>query len=153
MRRISIRIISIIALLLAADQLTKYLIRRQLQPGDSIEIASFLRLDHVENRGMAFGFMDDHGGVIVFVSAMVLLVLVTAILAVRDEGRVFLPLALLVAGSSGNLIDRFVRGSVTDFVHFPYWPAFNLADIYIVLGVIFLVRVLILTPGGDSRRG
>lgn len=129
--------------LLTSDQLSKVALRRFLEPGQSFDLMLYMRLEHIENRGMAFGMMDNHRGLIIFISVMVVLVLLVASLAARDDGNVFWPLALLVAGSTGNLIDRFARGSVTDFIRFPYWPAFNLADVFIVLGVLLLFRVLL----------
>ncbi|MHB0866767.1 MAG: signal peptidase II [Thermoleophilia bacterium] len=133
----------IILTLLALDQATKFMIRHFLEQGEYRQLLPFLRFDHIENRGMAFGMLGDHGDVIVFVSAMVVLILIVASMAAKDDLRVYWPLALLVAGSSGNLIDRFSRGSVTDFIHFSHWPAFNLADIFIVTGVLLLIRLLL----------
>jgi signal peptidase II len=68
---------------------------------------------------------------------------VVAALVVRHNGRWNWPYILLVAGSLGNLMDRLLRGSVTDFLRIPHWPAFNLADIFIVTGVLILVKSLI----------
>lgn len=146
MRKVSSWLFLIILLLLAADQLSKFVVRHYLQPGESFPLLLFLRIDHIQNRGIAFGMLGEYGGLIVFISTMVVLVLIIAILAARDDGQVFWPLALLVAGSAGNLIDRFAHGSVTDFIRFPYWPAFNLADIFIVTGVLLLIRVLLMRP-------
>lgn len=133
----------IIIVLLAADQISKMILRSWLAPGDSVDLLIGLRIEHIENRGIAFGMLNNHGGLIIFISLMVVLILVVASLAARNDGDVFWPLVFLVAGSAGNLIDRFARGSVTDFIRFPYWPAFNLADIFIFIGVILLFRVLI----------
>ena len=63
-------------------------------------------------------------------------------------------MALLVAGSAGNLIDRVLNGGVTDFLQVPHWPAFNLADSYIVIGVGLLALRLIFwpkRPAGNER--
>jgi signal peptidase II len=61
---------------------------------------------------------------------------------VRHDGRWTWSFALLGAGSVGNLVDRVWQGSVTDFLSFPHWPAFNFADIFIVTGVLLLVKAL-----------
>lgn len=150
MRRVSPWLLLIVLLLLAADQLTKIALRYFLEPGESFTVLTFLKLDHIQNRGIAFGMLGNHGGIIVFISSMVVLVLIIAILASIDNEQVFWPLALLVAGSAGNLIDRVFHGSVTDFIHFPYWPAFNLADIFIVTGVLLLIRVLLNRPRKEA---
>ncbi|MHB1390498.1 MAG: signal peptidase II [Thermoleophilia bacterium] len=144
----SLTLLAFILLLLALDQSTKFAVRHFLVQGQYRQPLPFFRVDNIQNRGMAFGMMGDHGGVIVFVSTMVVLILIVASMAAKDDRRVFWPLVLLVAGSSGNLIDRFSRGSVTDFIHFSYWPAFNMADIFIVTGVLLLIRVL-LAPSGQ----
>ena len=63
---------------------------------------------------------------------------------VRHPARrgLWVPTGLLLGGAIGNLIDRLMNGSVTDFIKLPHWPAFNVADIAITLGVIALVFVL-----------
>ncbi|MBE0429114.1 MAG: signal peptidase II [Thermoleophilia bacterium] len=142
----------IILLLVAADQATKFLVRYFLDPGESVQVLSFFSINHIQNPGIAFGMLGNYGSLIVFVTTMVVFILIVAAMMVRNDGHMFWPLILLVAGSSGNLIDRFTRKSVTDFIDFSYWPAFNLADIFIVTGVILLILALVLRPSktGES---
>ncbi len=144
MRRTAIKLIVWVAILLGADQLTKYLVRGNMEPFGSIDILPFFQLEYVRNRGIAFGLLEGHVAAIIFTSSLVVLLLVGAALAVRHDGRWFWPFALLVSGSIGNLLDRVLLGSVTDFLRVPHWPAFNLADIFIVTGVLLLVKSLIL---------
>ena len=143
-RRAAVKLVLLIALLLGADQLTKLIIRRTMEPYSSVEVLPFLHLQYVRNRGIAFGLLEGHAAAIIFTSSLVVLVLVVAALVVRGRGRWTWPFALLVAGSIGNLLDRVVLGSVTDFISIPHWPAFNLADVFIVIGVLLLVKSLIL---------
>ena len=68
----------------------------------------------------------------------------------RDRPLVWLPTGLLIGGAAGNLIDRVRDSAVTDFIDFPAWPAFNVADIAITFGVLSLLYVL---EGPPSRHG
>ena len=148
MRKKSPWLLMIILVLLAADQLTKIAVRAFLEPEQSFRVLVFFSIVRIQNPGIAFGMLGNYGGLIIFISIMVVLILVVAILASRDDAQLFWPLALLIAGSSGNLIDRLVLKSVTDFIRFPRWPAFNLADIFVVVGVLLLIRVLLRRPRG-----
>lgn len=136
--------------LVAADQISKSAVRRWLDPADTVDVLPFLSLDRVNNRGIAFGMLEGHAGLIVFTSSFILVLLVMAAVLVRRDGRWLWPFALLVSGSLGNLIDRFSQGSVTDFLRLPYWPAFNLADIFIVVGVLLLIKLLLLPPPPEA---
>jgi signal peptidase II len=62
--------------------------------------------------------------------------------AARSRRGAWLPAGLLLGGALGNIIDRVVEGSVTDFIKFPHWPQFNVADIAVTFGVISLIFVL-----------
>jgi signal peptidase II len=143
LRRVSTKLLLLILVLLAADQISKLAVRRWLDPHELIQLLPFFRLEHVQNRGIAFGMLDGHGILIVIVSVAIVLLLTIATLMAGNDRRLVWPLALLVAGSAGNLFDRIVNGSVTDFLHIQYWPAFNLADICIVAGVALLVMRLL----------
>lgn len=153
MRRAPVKLLLLIGFLLAVDQLSKVIVRRWLDPHEPIQLLPFFRLEHVQNQGIAFGMLDGHSSLILVVSAVIVLILVVAALFVRNNQGLIWPLALLVAGSAGNLVDRAINNSVTDFLHFQYWPAFNLADSCIVIGVALLV-VRLLWPQsretGDS---
>ena len=138
MRRASVRLLLPVLLFLAIDQISKFAVRRWLDPHELITLLPFFRLEHVENRGIAFGMYDQYGAVIVLVSAAVVTGIVLAAILSRHDSRLVLPLAMLVAGSIGNLTDRLGNSSVTDFFHFEYWPAFNFADAFIVVGVLLL---------------
>lgn len=143
MRRVSIKLLTIIVVLLAADQVSKFIVRRYLDVHELIQVLPFLQLEHVQNHGIAFGMLDGHEFIIVGVSVFIVAMLVVAALLARNDERLVWPLALLVAGSCGNLIDRVINGSVTDFMRFPHWPAFNLADSCIVIGVFLLILRLL----------
>lgn len=137
-------------ILLVADQATKYLVRTRMQHLETVDIFSVLQLQYVRNRGIAFGLLDGYASLIITVGIIIVVIIVMATLLVRDREGVTWPLALLLAGSCGNLIDRLFFGSVTDFIRLPHWPAFNLADIFIVTGVLLLAYRLILNDSGQA---
>jgi signal peptidase II len=136
----------------AADQVTKTIVSSSLSLGESVEVVGPLSIHHVQNSGIAFGlFPTATGGVIVLTGLAVTWMLV---FFARSGGRhPILPVALglLLGGSLSNLIDRVRLGHVTDFIDFRYWPAFNLADAFIVAGVAVLIGALLLADREPRR--
>jgi signal peptidase II len=133
----------------AVDQLTKALVRDGLTLGERRDLVAGIDVVNVRNSGIAFGFLSDGGGVLVVGTALALLALVFFFLTHTGRPLVWLPTGLLLGGAIGNLIDRAVEGSVTDFVKFPHFPAFNVADMAITFGVVALIYVL---EGPPRRR-
>ena len=142
---------------LGADQLTKSFVTSGLALNEEVHVIGPFSIHHVQNSGIAFGF---------FASATSLVILLTAIAVVwmlyffaRSGSRhAVLPVALglVIGGSLSNLIDRVRLGHVTDFLDFTYWPAFNLADSFIVVGVAALLLALVSVDrhsGGPRRVG
>jgi signal peptidase II len=126
----------------AVDQLTKALVRDGLTLGERRDLVVGIDVVNVRNSGIAFGFLSDGGAVLVVGTALALLALVFFFLTHTGRPLVWLPTGLLLGGAIGNLIDRAVEGSVTDFVKFPHFPAFNVADTAITFGVLALIYVL-----------
>ncbi len=124
----------------ALDQLSKGLIREEIARGDTVEVLPFLDLANTRNRGVAFGLAGDVSPLLIGV-ALCLLVALLAFLSLRPgaDRLAWLPAGLLVGGALGNLADRVRDEAVTDWIDFPAWPTFNLADVAIVVGVIALV--------------
>lgn len=132
----------VVALVLLVDQGTKALVRASIAPGEQREVLGPLSLVDVHNRGVAFGFLGG-GGPLVLVVTFAALALLLAYFGRHAERRLlWLPTGLVLGGALGNLVDRIRQGYVTDFIHFPHWPAFNVADICITGGVVALVLVL-----------
>lgn len=150
MRKSPFKLLFLAAFLLGADQLSKLCVRLWLEPAGQIQVLPFFRLEHVRNRGIAFGMLEGKVAIIIFVGVLVVLMLFLAAFMVRRDGHWTWPFALLMAGSIGNLIDRLHQGSVTDFLKFSYWPAFNLADVFIVAGVMLMMWFLLFRPGRTS---
>jgi signal peptidase II len=136
------RALAVAAGVVALDQLTKALVVAGIDPGDEDSILPGITLVHVENRGVAFGFLSDGGAILVVLVALAAVGLIAWFALHADRPLAWLPTGLLLGGAIGNVIDRVARGSVTDFVKLPAWPAFNVADMAITFGVIVLVFVL-----------
>jgi signal peptidase II len=120
----------------AADQLTKYLVVGTLELGDSVPVIGPLSIHNVRNTGIAFGLVADSTGIVIVLTSIAMAALVV-FFARSGRRHPLLPVAvgLVLGGSLSNLIDRLRLGHVTDFIDFDYWPAFNLADTFIVVGV------------------
>ncbi len=126
----------------AADQATKALVRANVELGSRDGVFPGVELVHVRNRGVAFGLFSDGGGVLVAIGVASVVALLAFFLTHSRRPLVWLPTGLLLGGAAGNLIDRLRQGFVTDFIDLPLWPAFNLADTCITIGVVSLLYVL-----------
>jgi signal peptidase II len=126
----------------AADQATKALVRSSLARGDEDPIFPAVTLVNTRNHGVAFGLFADGGLVVALVTAAALAALLAFFVANRGRPLAWLPTGLLLGGAIGNLVDRLREDAVTDFIKLPAWPAFNLADVAITVGVLSLVYVL-----------
>jgi len=128
-----------------ADQLTKQVIARTLDVGSSVDLVGPLTIHHVENSGIAFGFFSSRTTVVIAVT-MVAVGWMLWFFARSGRRHPVLPVALglVLGGSISNLVDRVRLGRVTDFLDVSAWPAFNLADTFIVVGVAVLFGALVL---------
>jgi signal peptidase II len=135
------------------DQVTKAIVVSSLAPGERESLVLGLDLVNTSNRGLAFGIGSD--GSFVLAVTVVALALVLAWFAIdpRRQG-LWLSVGLLAGGALGNLADRVRADAVTDFIDFPLWPAFNLADVAITLGALGLVLSSLGAAGpGDRSAG
>jgi signal peptidase II len=126
----------------AADQATKALVRANVRIGSSDGVFPGVELVHVHNRGVAFGLFADGGLLLIVVGVAAVTALLVFFATHSRRPLVWLPTGLLLGGAAGNLIDRLRQGYVTDFIHLPLWPSFNLADSCITIGVLSLLYVL-----------
>jgi len=131
------------------DQAAKAVVRTTIDLGERREVVPFLDVVHVRNTGVAFGFLADGGALLIAGAGVALVALMAFVLSHRERPYVWVPAGLLLGGAAGNLLDRVREGYVTDFVKLPRWPAFNVADIAITLGVVALIYVL---EGAPRRR-
>jgi signal peptidase II len=126
----------------AADQATKALVRSTVDLGSRDGVFPGVEIVHVRNRGVAFGLFSDGGIVLVAIGVASVVALLAFFATHSRRPLVWLPTGLLLGGAAGNLIDRLRQGFVTDFIDLPFWPAFNLADSCITIGVLSLLYVL-----------
>jgi signal peptidase II len=135
------------AAVVAADLATKAWVSRAFVRGEVLEVTPFFNLVLTHNTGAAFSFLAGAGGwqrwfftaIAVAISAVIVVVLSRN----RGDAWISAALALVLGGALGNLYDRLTLGEVVDFVQLHaagyYWPAFNVADSAITVGVAFLV--------------
>jgi signal peptidase II len=128
---------------LAADQLTKQLVTSTLALDSEVQVLGPFSIHHVQNSGIAFGLFASATAVVTALTA-VAVAWMLLFFARSGARHPVLPtaLGLLIGGSVSNLIDRIRLGHVTDFLDLRYWPAFNLADSFIVIGVGILLLAL-----------
>ncbi len=133
----------------ALDQVSKTWALTSLSGRAPLHVVGSLQLALSFNSGVAFSLGQGSGLAVVPVAVVVVFVVVYV--ARKLPGRLAATsVGLVVGGAIGNLIDRAVAGSVTDFVKFPHFPAFNVADTAITFGVVALIYVL---EGPSRRRG
>ena len=135
----------------AFDQVTKVIVRGALAEGDHERLAPFFRFSHFENSGGAFNLFNDTNTLLA-VSALVAIVVlgVYYLFPVVDHWVARLGLALILGGAVGNLLDRVYQGSVTDFINFNEFPAFNVADAGINVGVVLILVTLVVRDATRS---
>lgn len=153
-----IRFTSVAVSCLVLDIVTKVAAVAFLRPGDPVPVlGDLLRLYLIRNPGAAFSIGEGATWVFTVLAVCVLGFLFVVVLPKLRHGGWAVGLGLVVAGITGNLIDRlvrppgFARGHVVDFLQLPYWPIFNVADMCVVFGAItILVMWLIKGVGHDG---
>ncbi|HET9476355.1 MAG TPA: signal peptidase II [Dehalococcoidia bacterium] len=136
------------------DQITKAIIRSSLDRGESWPDADwFVRIRYVTNSGASFGMLQDQTS---FLIIMAFIGLAAIYLYYRyppfEHGVVPIAIGMMLGGAAGNLIDRIRVGRVTDFIDFRFWPAFNVADSSISIGIVVLLAgYIFLWPGTQDR--
>jgi signal peptidase II len=142
-------LLAVAAAALICDQVTKHVVTTSLRPDESAQVLGPLAIHRVQNSGIAFGLFSSATALVALATAIALGWMI--VFFARSGARhPVLPaaLGLLIGGSLANLIDRVRLGHVIDFLDFGWWPAFNLADGFIVIGVAILLGALV---GSDRR--
>lgn len=135
------------------DQVTKVVATESISRGEEVEVIGPLKFTLTFNDGVAFGLAGG-GGILVIALSMVALVALGAFIAsAPDRLGTWLAGGLILGGALGNLLDRLRLGHVTDFILLPNWPAFNLADASITVGVILLAWTVIRHDDSGSKKG
>ncbi|EGD52417.1 lipoprotein signal peptidase [Thermoanaerobacter ethanolicus JW 200] len=137
--------IVIVAFVVFLDQVTKYLAVKYLMPiGSYPVIKNFFHLTYVENKGAAFGMLQNKTLFFIVITVTVGAVLIYSMIKLPGNSVYNYTLAMILGGAIGNLIDRVRLGYVVDFINFKFFPAvFNVADSFIVIGAIILGYLMI----------
>ncbi len=149
-----ISIISII-LLVGIDQATKLYALNVIKPQGTITVIdNFYYFVYVENRGAAFGIMQNRQWLFIIITFLIFAAFGYMLYNYKIEGKLFLlAIVLVIGGGIGNLIDRIFRGYVVDFLQFSFFdPVCNLADYFITVGAVFLIISMIFCEKNISPR-
>jgi signal peptidase II len=130
------------AIVVAVDQIGKQIVVASIDRGESVAVIPGLDLTNTRNPGVAFGALADGGVIVAVLIGLSLALLIGYFAAHASMPWLWLPVGLLVGGALGNLVDRAREGSVIDYIDPVAWPAFNIADSCIVVGVIALLFVV-----------
>jgi signal peptidase II len=142
------RAVLVAGVVIALDQITKALIRSSIALRATRHLLLGVTLDHTTNSGVAFSLLSGSAVTVTVLALIVLVVLICYFARHSSQTLLWLPTGMIAGGALGNLIDRLRIGAVTDFIKFPDWPAFNVADTAITLGVVALV--LLIGRGGSA---
>ncbi len=151
MRKSPLLFFAVALIVLALDQVTKYYIKAYIGPFDVISVTSFFNIVYAENTGSAFGMFKSLGSLF-FIVVSSSAVIALSVMIVKDAGN-RIAYSLLLGGAAGNLLDRFLRGYVIDFLDVfagtHHWPAFNVADSALSMGIILLLYKAVFKPHHD----
>jgi signal peptidase II len=139
------------ALVVAIDQATKQIVDSSIERGHSVNVFFGLDLTNTRNTGVAFGALGGAGLIVAILIGLSLALLIGYFVANRDMPLLWLPVGLLLGGALGNLVDRAREGAVIDWIDPVAWPAFNIADACIVVGVVALLWVVEGRPKRDRE--
>jgi signal peptidase II len=152
----TIVLIAIIAGVIGLDQLTKWLAVVNLQGEPSFPLwREVLHFTYVENRGMAFGMMQNHRWVFMVFSTVAIIALVVYLFRFRPESRwMQISMAFIIGGGIGNMIDRLILGYVIDFIDFTLinFAVFNVADSFVCIGAGMMIGYLVIDLIREIKR-
>lgn len=135
-------------MLIVFDQIIKYLIVKNFSIGEEkILIDNFLKFIYIRNTGAAFGILSGNIVFLIGISLLLIFYIVKEMKKNIDNNLSLLSFSLILGGAVGNLIDRIFRGYVVDFISFTLFKRkmsiFNIADMYITIGVILLIYIVL----------
>jgi signal peptidase II len=136
-----LRALGLGVLVIGLDQVTKAIAASALGSGERVDLVLGFELVDVRNRGIAFGLLSDGQGLVIAVTAIALALILGYFALDATRRGLWVGVGLLIGGAVGNLADRLRTDEVTDFIDPPLWPAFNVADIAIVAGILAIVLV------------
>ena len=143
---------AVVAAAVVGDQLTKHVVTSELRIDESASVIGPFSIHRVQNSGIAFGLFSSATAIVIVLTAIAVGWML--VFFARSGSRhpvIPAALGLLIGGSVSNLADRVRLGHVTDFIDVSRWPAFNLADTFIVLGVAILLATLVAADARPRR--
>lgn len=132
----------VLVAVLAIDQTVKALVTDALVRGEQRDLLGPIKLVNTRNTGVAFGQLQDAGIIVSLVIALALGGLLVYFSRNAHHPLIWLPTGMLLGGALGNIVDRVREGAVIDYLKLPHWPAFNVADAAITVGVVILLVVV-----------
>jgi signal peptidase II len=143
MRQAWMRMAGVGVVVLALDQVTKLLVDGNIARGSSEQLVLGIRLVNVRNTGVAFSSLQGAGPIIGVIVGVALVALIAYFARHASKPLIWLPTGMLLGGALGNVVDRIREGGVIDFIKVvDFWPAFNVADSAITVGVVLLLWVM-----------
>ena len=142
--------LALAGVVVALDQITKQLAATHIERGSPVELGLGFQLANVRNSGVAFGFLSGGEGFVLAFTLGTLAIVLGYFAAHAGRDLLWVSVGLLMGGALGNLADRTRAGAVIDFLDPPLWPAFNLADVAIVLGVASLALTIVSPAARDA---
>lgn len=130
-------IISVVIVFL--DQISKFLVEKNLYKKSIPIIEDIFHFTYLENRGGAWGIFQDINWIFIILVPLFIAVICWYVFKMSKGKIEYIAGSFVVGGAIGNYIDRVIRGYVVDFLDFRVWPIFNVADIAIVIGCIFMI--------------
>ncbi len=151
---------SIIGIVLALDQFTKYVVEARIRLHDVIIVVpGFFNLTHIRNKGAAFGILSNlpefwRGAFFITVTIVAVAAIITLIVKTHERLSVY-AFSLIAGGALGNVVDRIRYGEVVDFIQWYvksyYWPSFNVADSAVTVGVVLLAIEMLFGTSAKSQ--
>ena len=153
---LNLYIIFLIIIVILLDQISKWIVIQSLSENSALYVLPILNIVLVYNPGAAFGFLADAGGwqngFFIVVTLLILVAIFYFLIKAKKENRniEMIAIILIFAGAIGNLIDRIFKGKVVDFIDFHWhqyhYPAFNVADSAICIGVFLMIFSILFIP-------
>jgi signal peptidase II len=135
------RALATVGVVVVLDQLTKAWVVSSIHRGERVNVFIGIDLTNVKNEGIAFGAFAGSSAVVIGAVAVALVALIVFFVTHLDTPGLWLPVGMVLGGAVGNLADRARMHGVVDFIDPVLWPAFNLADMSIVIGVLGVLYV------------
>ncbi len=143
-----------IIVVIVLDQLSKYYIQTNMELNSSIPVIEGLfSITYIQNTGAAFSLLQGKTIILILIQVFVILAILVYVFLKKNplHWTLLLSLAFIVGGGAGNLIDRVRFGYVVDYLHFHFWPIFNIADISVCIGCGLLIIYVFFIEGKEKN--